>query len=242
MRRLLLWSSVAGFTACLLQPTLATITPDYGYADGCDTVIVQGHHLGTNATARIGSAEFLSLTAWEDSMTDRDQDGEPDKIPPQGTDVGFKYIGVVPPSPDAAPGWYDVVVTVDGEELTINDGWYYRSCPGPIVVDAYDIPAEATQGDTLSFEGCNLNADTTEVQFVDAATLEVTSAALVSDCSSRFVHADVPNLAAGVYNVQLSNGTDVLPLQVCIGHSAFPTYAHSGYTGCDPVTVTVTAR
>lgn len=236
MRRLLLWSSVAGFTACLLQPTLATITPDYGYADGCQSVLIQGHHLGENATAKLvgpgGSADFIDLAPAE-----RDP-----SVDEHAQDVGFKYFGTVPASPDGASGWYDMVLTVEGEELVINDGWYFRSCPGAIVVDAYDIPADAGVGTTLSFQGCNLTTDT-EVQFVDAVTLDVIdSAAMISDCSSAFTHVEVPNLAAGVYNVQLSNGTDVLPLQVCIGHSAFPTTAHSGYTGCDPVTVTIPAR
>jgi hypothetical protein len=239
MRRLLLWSSVAGFTACLLQPTLATITPDYGYADGCQQVILQGHHLGENATAKLvgpgGSADFLEFRA---ATREDDMEG----VPEHASDVGFKYYGTVPASPDGGSGWYDVVLTVDGEELTIDQGWYYRSCPGAIVVDAYDIPPEAAVGATLTFQGCNLT-EGTELQLVDPISLAVVgSAPLQSVCSTAITTADVPSVAAGTYNLQLSNGTDLYPFEVCAGHSASTGYAHSGASACDPITLTVTAR
>lgn len=225
MRRLLLWSSVAGFTACLLQPTLATITPDYSYVDGCQSVIIQGHHLGTAATAKIGDAPFVSLQAAEN---------DPD-VPEHAQDVGFKYYGVVPASPTGESGWFDVVLTVDGEDLTIPSGWYYRTCPGEFVVDAYDVPADATVGTEISFQGCSLN-DSVQLDFMDYTGTVVASAPLVSDCSTAFVHAVVPTLPAGDYTMALTNGNSSFYLQTC--------FSESGDTGvtCIQDTVSVAAR
>jgi hypothetical protein len=226
MRRLLLWSLVAGFTACLLKPTLATVTPSYGYVDGCQAVLLQGHHLGENATARIGDVPLLNL---EPAVRDP-------KVPEHAQDVGFKYYGVTPPAPNGKDGWYDVVLEVEGEELTIREGWYYRPCPATFVVDAYTVPADADVGATLSFEGCGLGGNVT-LQFLDASQTPVGSADLVSDCSTAQVHADVPALPAGDYTMQLlaTDGT-AFPLQSCL--------SESGDTGltCIPDLITVTAR
>ena len=223
MRRLLLWSSVAGFTACLLQPTLATIAPDYSYVDGCQAVVIQGHHLGTEATAKIGGTPFLELQAAE----------EDPNLPPQSQDVGFKYFGVVPAG---ELGWADVVLTVDGEDLVIPSGWYYRTCPGEFVVDAYDVPADATVGSTISFVGCSLN-ESVSLSFVDVVSeAETATAELVEDCGTAQRHAVVPSLPPGDYRMVLTNGTTEFPLQSC--------YYSSGDTAatCIADLVSVAAR
>ncbi|MEQ1566864.1 MAG: hypothetical protein ABMA64_14575 [Myxococcota bacterium] len=159
MQRIILWGCIAGFAACLNKPTLVSVTPDYGYVDGCVDVVIQGHHLGTEGTAKIGDAEFLSLAPAEEN---------PD-LPEQAQDVGFLYSGRVPPSPTGQAGWFDVVLTVDGESLTIPEGWYYRSCPAPINVDGYTLPGDGygavASGDSINFVGCNLT-DQVTVRFM----------------------------------------------------------------------------
>lgn len=223
MRRLVLWSLVAGFTACLLKPTLATITPSYGYVDGCQAILIQGHHLGENASARIGSEPIADLTPAQ-----RDPN-----VPAHAQDVGFKYFGTTPPAPDGKDGWYDVVMTVDGEDLVIREGWYYRPCPATFAVDTYTVPADAGIGSTLYFEGCGLGGNVT-LEFLDAALAPVASANLVSDCSTAEVHADVPVLPSGDYTMQLvaTDGT-TFSLQAC--------FSESGDTGatCIPDLITV---
>jgi hypothetical protein len=200
MRRLLLWGVVAGFAACLIRPTLATITPEYSYVDGCETVLVQGHHLGTTATARIGDSPFLSLEPAELDRT----------LPEQAQDVGFLYTGVVPPSPDGKPGWHDVILVVDGEELVIRDGWYYRSCPATFDVDFYVLPPdenletaafEVDIGDDIVIQGCGLD-DRVRLAFFDAYGEQVTDVPLVPDCLTARVHADVPPIP-GTYSMAL---------------------------------------
>lgn len=226
MRRILLWSALAGFAACLIRPTLVSMTPDYGYADGCFDVVVQGHNLGTEAKAKVGSEPFLAFTAAENDP----------KLPEHAQDVGFKYFGTVPPSPSGEPGWFDVVLEVDGEELTLRDGIYYRSCPGSFVVDAITVPAEGVAGDPIAVVGCQLD-DEVQVQFLDLTGVVISTAPLVSDCSTAQVHADIPgDLPAGDYTVQLVHDDGTVYAGDC--------YADSGDTGltCVPLLLTVTGR
>jgi hypothetical protein len=224
MRRLWMWSLVAGFTACLLKPTLATITPAFGYVDGCQAVVIQGHHLGTAAKGRIGSVPFVDFKAAEE---DKD-------YPEYAQDVGFKYFGVSGPAPEGKGGWYDIILEVDGEELTIDDGWYYRECPATFAVDVFDIPADADVGTVLSFEGCGLGGNVT-VLFLDDTDAPIAEVPLVSDCNTAFVHATVPSMPAGTYTLQVTatDGTVFSPDACAI---------ESGDTGatCLPVQITVT--
>lgn len=226
MRRLLLWSFVAGFMGCLLRPTFATVTPSYGYVDGCKPVLLQGHHLGTQGTARIGTAPILDL---KPAQIDP-------KLPEHAQDVGFKYTGITGPAPGGKAGWYDVVMEVDGEALTLNDAWYYQACPATFQVDSYAVPSDADVGSSIYFEGCGLGGNVT-LQFLDATQTPIGEATLVSDCSTAQVHADVPALPAGDYTMQLLATDDTaFPLTTC--------FASSGDTAltCVSEVITVTAR
>lgn len=194
MRRLLLWSAVAGFTACLVQPTLVAITPEYGYVDGCTPLLVSGKELGASATAKlVGDAGEVDVT-----LTPPEQDTD---LPEHAQDVGFEYTAVAPPAPDLASGWYDLVVTVDGEELTLRDGWYYRACPATFRVDHYAIPYVESgnqivdAGTSITFEGCGLT-DEVVLQFLrtDGTDAVAATANPVSDCSSAQVHYVIPEL------------------------------------------------
>jgi hypothetical protein len=177
MQRLILWGGIAGITACLVRPNFVSVTPDYGYydSDGCYEVLLAGHKLGTEATATIGGAEITNLAAAEEN---------PD-VPEQAQDVGFEYTGFAPASPSGAPGWFDVTMTVDGEELTIKEGWFYKDCVGPTEdarfnLDAFDIAGTASfttttptttvvasvpavAGDVITMEGCGLTEDVSVV-------------------------------------------------------------------------------
>jgi hypothetical protein len=226
MRRLLMWSLVAGFTACLIKPTFVSVTPSHGWVDGCQAVILQGHDLGSSGKARIGSAPLLDL---EPAARDP-------KLPEHAQDVGFKYYGVTGPAPGGKAGFYDVILEVDGEELVLNDAFYYQACPATFVVTSYTVPSDADVGSTLYFEGCGLGSNVS-VQFLDATQTAVASADLVSDCSTAQVHAEVPALPTGDYTMQLlaTDGT-VFVVQQCT--------IDSGDTGttCIPDLLSATAR
>jgi hypothetical protein len=162
MQRLILWGSVAGLASCLLKPQLVAITPDYGYVDGCIDVTLSGQKLGENATARIGSLELELTPQAEDTNA-----GE------HAQDRGFEYTAQVGPAPDG-PGWYDVTMTVDGKDLVLKNGFYYRSCPASFSVDAFGGPADPTNvvaGDQINLQGCGLG-DQVTVEIVDPTTAE----------------------------------------------------------------------
>ena len=195
MRRLMLWSAIAGFTACLNRPTLVAITPEYGYVDGCTEVIVSGHDLGVQATADlVGEAGSVPL----ELLPAKDKP----KRPEWAQDQGFVYTATIPPAPDLASGFYDLVVVVEGEALTLNSGWYYRTCPQTFRFDSYSIPyiesgnqlVEA--GASITFAGCGLT-DEVQLQFLqgdDGAGAVVGTAAPVSDCYTSQVHYVIPEL------------------------------------------------
>jgi len=229
MPRLLLWSVIAGFVACLNKPTFATITPDYTFfdSDGCYPVVIQGHHLGTTATVRIGDAPIIDLQpAAED----------PDR-PDHAQDVGFLYTGLIPASSTGAPGWADVTVTVDGEDLVLNDGFYYRTCPQGVFAESYTLPytpgtvptpttttyttpynpysptPDLTVDPTIDIplEGCGLDPADTTIVFTDVNTGVVTSQAIFTvegNCAPSSATADIPDtLAPGDYTVELVKGS-----------------------------------
>jgi len=229
MRGIILWGGVAGLTACLIRPTFVSITPDFGYADGCIDVVVQGSNLGSTATARVGSDEFLALDPLEDDPAL--------KRPEHASDVGFGYTGMVGASPSGEPGWFDVTITLDGEDMTLNDGFYFGPCPASFILDQINVPETAAPGDPLSFVGCGLGDDVT-IQFIEdsGAGALADTAPLVSDCSTARVHADVPALAPGSYEVQVLHTDGTLYEGVC--------GVDSGDTGitCAPLLIEVTAR
>lgn len=221
--------------ACLVRPNFVSITPDNGYydSDGCYEVVLQGHHLGTAASATIGGAEITSLAAAENN---------PD-IPEQSQDVGFLYTGFAPASATGEPGWADVTLTVDGEKLTIKDGWYYKSCPTSFQLDTVTLPggtttptaAPAAIGDTIAFEGCGLTEDVTvEIldptgvvaartppttppltnALCDAGTVAA-SIPLTVDCGGAQAHIEIPELPAGSYTVRVVHSDGYIDAGPC---------------------------
>jgi len=231
MQRFLLLGASAALSACLNQPTLVSITPTHGYydSDGCYEVELQGHQLGTSASATIGGAEIINFAAAEKN---------PDS-PEWAQDIGFSYSGFVPASATGEPGWADVTMTVDGEKLTLKDGWYYRSCPNDFTIDLISgadiLPTvvEAAVGDAITVEGCGID-DSLKILLVDptgeppagrgtpgtpptepnpgclgAVVAELT---VENDCGGGIAHVNIPELPPAEYYVHIvhpSAGADV---------------------------------
>lgn len=129
------------------QAQFVAIDREYAYVDGCTDVTVQGANLGEAATGTIGGEPFLSLVPA----------GFDETLPDHAQDVGFKYFGVTPAAPDRAPGFYDVVITVDGEDLTLSEGFYYLACPEAVYADAVTLDAAVPEvGGTVRLVGCSL--------------------------------------------------------------------------------------
>ncbi len=194
------WLVVVALGACLNHATFVSITPDHGYADGCIDVVLQGHHLGTQASGSVGGTDFLRL---DPAVRDP-------KRPDHAQDVGFMFYGLVP---SGAYGWADVELVVDGEKLTLPDGFYYENCPASVQVDAITIPELSSCGDVISLVGCGFG-DAVSVNIYEVPTpgqpgigegaVPVATMSVALDCGTARAHAVVPAaLGAGTYLLEV---------------------------------------
>jgi len=182
-------------------PRFVAIDPEYAYVDGCTDVLLRGHRLGTSATASIhtadgsASAEISALTAPE---------ANPD-LPDSAQDVGFMYTGVTPASPTGESGYFDVSMTVDGQTVTLKDGFYYIACPEAVHVDTVELPEVPAAGQEIGFVGCGLAADTT-VRYLSAVDGSViATSAIESTCGTAKTKTAIPALPEGTYWIQLAS-------------------------------------
>lgn len=181
----------------LNKPQLVRIDPDYAYVDGCVDVTLRGSSLGTTATAQIGGQDIVGLTpAAEDPA-----------VPDYAQSVGFEYSGVAPAKADGVSGFVDVTMTVEGTELKISEGFYYRPCPATVWADGAGLVDEtAAVGGQIAFSGCGLAA-TTEVRFLNDADGSVAgTGTLTSVCGTATATTTIPTLADGTYWVELAAG------------------------------------
>lgn len=195
-------------------PRLVSITPVYGYVDGCTPIVLQGANLDTTGSATIGGADVLELAAAE----------EDPNFPDHAQDVGFKYFGKTPPAPDGEPQFADISMTIDGEVTEVADAYYYIACPAPLNVESIGggstdegaAPNTFSVGDTFALAGCGLPADLT-VGFFDNAEASQGTTTVSSDCGTAEVSGSIPTLAAGQYLVQLSDSSGNTFGSVCAG-------------------------
>ena len=171
-------------TGCLNGPTLVSVTPDNDYVDGCRPIVIQGHHLGTSASASLGGTDLALAPAEEDT-----------DYPDYAQDVGFVYYATPPPASSGAAGFVDVTMTVDGEEMVLSDYFYYRSCPGPLTLDVAVFEGAANA--VLPLEGCGIDAAATSGRLLDMLDgSEVATFGLDQVCSTAQATWTVPDVAA----------------------------------------------
>lgn len=197
--------TVAFATGCLNVPTVETIVPQHGFVDGCTDVVVQGHHLGETATGELRNGTNnvtidLTPAAYDDTKPDHAQD------------IGFLYTGNIGANPLGAGdgGFYDVVLTVDGVETMISEGWYFRECIGGISVEGEAFAAKVVGGSEVYLEGCGMDPATVTATIYDAkcsAVKDGTDLALTSVCGSAQTTFALPTgIAAGDYSMVLVDG------------------------------------
>jgi hypothetical protein len=182
--------------SCLLQPRFVAIDPEYGYVDGCTDVVLQGAKLGTEATVTIGGRDLLELAPAEEDPT----------LPEHAQDVGYKYFGLTPPAPEGASGFQDVVMTVDGEALTLPKGFYYMACPATFHVETLTLGDEVEAGATFEAHGCGLDPEaiTGILYELDGATVAATFD-LALTCSTARASMTFPDVAPGQYWLELAH-------------------------------------
>ena len=128
-----------------------SISPIYGWVDGCNTVTISGHGFSNQATATIGGAPVTGITQ-----------------PTRALDVGYLFTATVPAATEA--GYADVVVT-DGENSATISGtgaYYYVACPTTAYVEGIDVTTGLTSGTTVTISGCGFDTGAIQGQLLDA--------------------------------------------------------------------------
>ncbi|MEN0067834.1 MAG: hypothetical protein AAGA48_37240 [Myxococcota bacterium] len=213
-RELYLIAASLLLVGCEAIPDFVSITPQFGYVDGCTPVTLQGSNLGTEATASVGGPNV-----GQTDIPIQPAEFDPD-LPDHAQDIGFRYEGVMPISvrPDDGSGWQDISMTIDEQSMTLLHAWYYLACPASFDVDRSAIPEIASPGDVFRFGGCGLD-ETVEMVVFDAAEAEVVRIALTGNefCPTGEATAALPNdLMPGDYTVQLIDDEGTVYADSCM--------------------------
>lgn len=165
---------------------LVSISPIYGYTDGCNAITLAGHGFGAKLSASVGGNEVIAFAA----ATDPDL-------------VEFQAAGVVPAG---AHGYADIVLTSDGAASTLSGtaGYYYVECPAAGTIVSVSQSTALAAGAVITLEGCGLDAATVRARIVDAADVATgADLALSTICGTGAVSFVAPALADGTYYLEL---------------------------------------
>lgn len=188
---------------------LVSISPIYGWTDGCGSITLSGHGIGSDAAATLGSSDIPELTTPEDADL-----------------RGFQVSGVVPAGPK---GFASVTLRSGGQESTLEGaaGYYYVECPSAGWVDRATPDVGLTADALVVLEGCGLDTGAVVARLVDAGGVAVSAdLPLVSMCGKGTASFTAPALPDGSYFLEL---VDLASGTVLSGAPCAP--ADSGDTG-----------
>lgn len=183
---------------------VVSISPIYGWTDGCNTVRVSGHGFSETATAALGE---LAL--------DINARGE-------GIDAGYWVEATLPPAPVTEPGYATVTVTSDGVASSVPDAYYYVACLQLGNLESLDSEVAAA-GQAIGMVGCQLDASALTVRLSPQDQPERahgrlhTDVPFTSSCGTATASFVAPALDDGVYDVELVDaaGATVFPPYAC---------------------------
>lgn len=196
------WLALPGLLALVACNTagfdVVSISPIYGWVDGCNTVRISGHGFAQDATATLGDLDLAVSARGE------------------GIDEGYWLESVLPAAPVSAKGYATASVTSGGVTSTLPDAYYYVECPQPGNLESVD--AETVVPDqSVTLQGCGLDSAALTVHLVPRAGTETISRTLTSACGTASATFTVPsNLTADTYDLQLVDAT---------GAVVFPTWS-----------------
>ncbi|MSQ03826.1 MAG: hypothetical protein EXR71_18385 [Myxococcales bacterium] len=165
---------------------LVSISPIYGYTDGCNAVTLAGHGFGDKLSATIGGAAVPGFAASADKAL-----------------LGYQAGGTVPAG---AHGFADIVLTSDGVASTLSGtgGYYYVECPAAGTIVSVSPAAELAAGVVVTLDGCGLDAAAVTARIVDAAGVAVgADMPLTTVCGTGAVSFVAPALADGTYYLEI---------------------------------------
>jgi hypothetical protein len=193
--------------ACALTPlscapqgfAFVSIHPTWAYPDGCRTVTLSGHGFGDSVTATIGGAEVESVAA-----------------PERELDQGFLVTGVVPANSSGVAGPVAVTLKTGGDSATLEDAFYFLDCPSAGYVETVDLSTGLLGGETITLDGCGLDASALQVQITqdtEAGSAVAATAPLTSTCRTTTAAFIAPTLPAGSYHLTIADmsGNQVFP-------------------------------
>lgn len=137
---------------------VVSVTPIYGWEEGCGAVAVRGHGFDDGVTAKLGAAALETS-----ELPGADQ-----------SERGFQVWGAAPAGTD---GYVDVVVTNgDGETSTLTGGYRYLACTRdflPEYVTPQSEDGTVAEGTVVDVTGCALGG-ATKVKVGDAEPVPLT--------------------------------------------------------------------
>lgn len=168
-----------------------SISPIYGWVDGCNTVTISGHGFSDQATATIGGQAVTDIT-----------------LPTRELDKGYLFTATVPAG--SAAGYADVVVT-DGastDTITGSGAYYYVACPAVAYVEGIDVTTGLAAGTTVTIAGCGFDTSALRGQLLDAKGATVGKPFdLTSVCGTATVSFAAPDAADGSYYLAFVDGS-----------------------------------
>ncbi len=203
-----------------------SISPIYGYVDGCTEVTIGGTFFNSDGSAATDVEVTIGGQPLE-NLTYPDPDAQP-------LDVGYMVMGTTPAAAGLQKGYADVVVTGGGGQTdTIVDGFYYVACPGEAWPEVVSPETGLSAGMTVSIQGCNLDATRMRLRLTgvgdpsQTATVDFTSV-----CKTASVKFEAPDLPDDTYTGEIID---------TMGNVLYPAcYGDPGDTGyyCDyPITL-----
>jgi len=174
-----------------------SISPIYGWVDGCIDVKVSGHSFGDDVSGSVGGHELEGIVL---------PDPETEELA-----VGFLFYARVPAIADGEVGFADVEVTSGGETDTIKDGFYFVACPATAYEEFLSTDTAAA-GDAVTIYGCTIDASAHKARVGTSADLDLTSV-----CGTSQASFTAPKLPEGSWYVGIFDltGAQVYPDAEC---------------------------
>jgi hypothetical protein len=175
---------------------VVSISPIYGFEDGCTEVKVSGHGFAEGAKATLDGYELDNI-AYPDTST-------------KPLDLGFVLYGR---TPSHEPGFVDLIVFNPDETWSrVRKAFYYVACPGSPHVETVSPRTDVRSQDVIVLDGCSLDSNDLFVTVGDSEPLP-----LSPSCGSARVTFMAPTLPAGAYALRLldGGGHEVWPLADC---------------------------
>ncbi|MBN1337227.1 MAG: hypothetical protein JXB39_14810 [Deltaproteobacteria bacterium] len=176
-----------------------SISPIYGWVDGCIDVQVSGHGFDDDVSGKVGGLALENVVL---------PDPETQKL-----DVGFTFWARVPANPTQEAGFADLEVTSGGETDSVVDAFYFVACPAT-GYEEYLSTDTATEGDTITLYGCGIDASAHKVRVGPSKPVDLTSV-----CGTSQVSFTAPNPGeAGTWYVGIfdaSGKTQIYPDPAC---------------------------